>query len=389
MIQNDKIISAEILNKLGIYELRELARSMGIPSPTTKKRKELCEQILKVSTGEKKIEIKKNNKGRPPKSVTKMVSFVNEFVPEDILRVQKQSNDDIEDNNILTFAQNPSINDFKEEKQVIGYINSINNYFYVKNIKVFNEFKDLIFYIPEDIVKKYSLREGDKILADGRMAKTCYCGIIENIIKINNEEVKVYSELKARNSFDLSNYEIPSIKETFLEHEIKKGERILTFFNNQEEAIVKLLEELNKSNEKVIILGLELAPEIIYYIKSKTNIDIEAFTTNFYNSLEDNYNAITNSLNHISTLLKDGKSIKFIIFDIMNILSRLDLYYAKENNCFMGHSISSIQMLKKLIGTGKAFSKDLQVTTISIAFENERNNELIKTELSKIFSKIF
>lgn len=385
MIQNDKIISAEILNKLGIYELRELARSMGIPSPTTKKREELCEQILKVSTGEEKMDIKKNNKGRPPKSVTKMASFVNEFVPEDILRAQKKPVFD--DSNILMFAQNPSIN-YEEEKQVIGYVNSINNYFYIKNIKTYNEFKDLIFYIPEDIAEKYSLREGDKVVADGRMSKTYYCGIIENIIKINNEDVKIYNELP-RNSFDLSNYEMPSISEDFLGNEIKKGERILTFFNNQEEAIVKILEELNTSDEKVIILGLELAPEIIYYIKSKRDKDIESFTTNFSNSLEDSYITIINSLNHINSLLKDGKSIKFIIFDIMNILSRLDLYYAKENNCYMGHSVSSIQMLKKLIGTGKSFSNDLQLTIISIAFENEKDDNLIRTEFSKIFSKIF
>ena len=52
MIKNDKIISAEILKNLGIYELRELARNLGIASPTTKKRNELCELIIKVSKGE-------------------------------------------------------------------------------------------------------------------------------------------------------------------------------------------------------------------------------------------------------------------------------------------------------------------------------------------------
>ncbi|MDD4110706.1 MAG: hypothetical protein PHS54_04050 [Clostridia bacterium] len=387
MIQNDKIISTEILNKLGVYELRELARNIGIPSPTTKKREELCELILKVSTGQHIIEIKKTNKGRPPKSVTKMVSFVNEFIPEDIIKkFQKQPDFDI-NSNILTFAQNPlAINQYDDEnKQVLGYINSINGYLYVKNSKIYNEFKDLVFYIPEDIVQKYSLRKGDKIVANGKISKTYSCGIIDDILKINNVEVK--NCLIPRNISDLSTYEIPHKKDTLLGNQIKKGERILTFFNNQEEGIVKILEDLDNSKDKIIVLGLELTPELIYYIKSKK--DVESFTTNFYDTLDDSYETLLNSLNHIDTLLKDGKSIKFVIFDIMGILTRLDLYYAKENNCYMGHSISSIQMLKKLIGTGKDNSKDLQVTTISIAFENEKDNEIIKTELEKIFSKIF
>ena len=57
----------EILKSLGVYELRELARRLGVSSPTTKKRKQLEQEILKISKGEQIAEGKKTNKGRPPK----------------------------------------------------------------------------------------------------------------------------------------------------------------------------------------------------------------------------------------------------------------------------------------------------------------------------------
>lgn len=384
MIKNDKIISAEILKNLGIYELRELARNLGIASPTTKKRNELCELIIKVSKGEQKVEIK-TNKGRPPKSIAKIASFLNEFIPEDILNLQKHDN--YNNSEILTLAQNPlSINQNNEEKQIFGYINSINGHLYVKNLKSYNEFKDLIFYISIDVAEKFSLREGDKILASGKISDSYNCGVIDKALKINNEEVKEYNSIKNRKNYDLSTFEITSLNEIFLNTQIKKGDRILTFFKNQEEAIVKILEEIEKSTDKIIFLGVELAPEIIYFIKTKKNI--EAFTTSFYNTLEESLDAITNAINHSNTLLKDGESVKFIVFDIMGILSRLDLYYSNENNKYLNHFVPSIQMLKKLIGIGKAFSKNLHLTTISIAFENERNDEFLNVELEKVFSKI-
>lgn len=383
MVKKD-IISTEMLEKLGIYELRELARGIGVPSPTTKKRKELCDNILRISKGEQKAEIRKNKKGRPPKSVSKITSFISDFIPEEILKIQTLPENNLD---VLALAQNTVMLQSGEGKQVYGFINSANKHLYLKNLKHSTEFKDMIFYIPDEISKKYSLRDGDKILANGKIAESSYCGIIEEILKLNNEEIGAYDTLKVREAQDLSRIEIPSIEEKFLNKTIKKGERILTYFSNQEEGIVKVLEELDEVEDNLVFVGVELAPEIIYYIKSKKKV--ESFTTSFYNTLEESYETITNALNHSISLLKEGKSVKFVVFDIIGILSRLNLYYASEEGKYLGYSVSAIQMLKKLIGAGQTFSKELQLTTISIAFNSEKELDIIKIELEKIFSRIF
>ena len=57
------------LNTLGIYELREYARKVGVKSPTTKVRAELEREILLATSG-KNLNINEQNlRGRPPKRV--------------------------------------------------------------------------------------------------------------------------------------------------------------------------------------------------------------------------------------------------------------------------------------------------------------------------------
>ena len=72
------------------------------------------------------------------------------------------------------------------------------------------------------------------------------------------------------------------------------------------------------------------------------------------------------------------------VFDVIGILTRLDQYFASEEGQYMGHKISSVQLVKKLVGIGKAISSDLTITSHAIAFENQKEDEFVKSELLKI-----
>ena len=82
--------------------------------------------------------------------------------------------------------------------------------------------------------------------------------------------------------------------------------------------------------------------------------------------------------------MKDGKSVRIFVFDVVGILTRLDQYFASEEGQYMGHKISSVQLVKKLVGIGKAISSDLTITSHAIAFENQKEDEFVKSELLKI-----
>ncbi len=123
MITNEKNITIEMLDGLGVYELRELARSIGVSSPTTKKREVLCREIMQISTGAVKVDLNTPKKGRPPKTITKIFNMVNEYIPPEILKLQKPLQKDSY-TNILKLAQNPNfLSELNLErcKEVLGF----------------------------------------------------------------------------------------------------------------------------------------------------------------------------------------------------------------------------------------------------------------------------
>ena len=390
---NDKgSISSKLLDSLGIYELRELARSIGVVSPTTKKREELCREIIKISSGEIKVNQPITKKGRPPKTITKISNIVKDYIPDEILKLQKPVENESY-SNFLMLAQNPTIlcsDDIKNNKQVLGYLNSVHGHFYLNNIKNSEFFKFTTFYVPNEIIEEFSLREGDKIIAFAKVSENYNCGVVEELIKINDIEVKNWEN--NRKNLDISTYEMPTISTSIFNKPIKKGERTISFFKNDEEAILNIIDEiqnfsnLNNFNEKLVFVGIEVAPEVIYYGKTKKNL--EMFATSYYNDLEDSYNAVINAINYCNTTLKDGNSIRIFIFDIVGLLTRLDQYFAHENNFYLGHSVSGVQLVKKLVGLGKAISKDLTITTHSIAFDNQKNCDFIVNEVEKIAKNV-
>ena len=389
---SEKVISPEILNTLGIYELRELARSIGVSSPTTKKREQLCTEILDISSGAVKVEAKQNKKGRPPKTITKITTMVKDYIPPEILKLQKPIERESY-SNILMLAQNPSIYgqiNSNVNKQIFGYLDSINGHFYLNNLKSNELFKFITFYVPDEIISKYNLREGDKVLAYGKISDNYDCGILEEVLKINDVYVSNWNS--KRKVYDISAFDIPSVDTVVFGKNIKKGERTISYFQNDEDAIlaiVKEIENLSRNNnldEKLVFVGIELAPEVIYY--GRLNKNLEMFATTYYNNLDESYNAIINAINFCNSTLKDGKSVRMFIFDIMGLVTRLDQHFASQMASYMGHNISGVQLVKKLVGMGKAISKDLTITTHSVAFESQRNDEFIVNEINKIAKTI-
>ena len=389
MKSKEKKISIELLNELGIYELRELARNIGVVSPTTKKRNQLCKEIIEISKGNLKANINQNKKGRPPKSITKISSIVNDYVLQEILNLQKPLEKNSY-NNILQLAQTPIVySDLEKNSQneIFGYLNSVNNKFYIINLKNNGIFKSMIFFIPESIIKQYALRDGDKVFAKGRFSEKYDCGIVEEIELINDKKTNDIEE--PRLNLDINNFQIPNEECYIFGKRIKKGERTISYFKNDEDAVVEIAKEmiqLSNTEEKIVFLGVELAPEVIYY--GKTIPNVEMFATTFYDNLEDSYNSIINAFNYCNTILKDGCSIRLFVFDVLGMLTRLDQYFITEKDRYLDHNISSIQIIKKIVGLGKNINNNLYITTHVVAFENKKNDEFIQKEINKIVKTI-
>ena len=69
-----------LIKQLGVFELRGLARELGIISPTTKKRDELIELILNKFDEGNIIDSNGKRKGRPYKKLSSLDDIMNSMI---------------------------------------------------------------------------------------------------------------------------------------------------------------------------------------------------------------------------------------------------------------------------------------------------------------------
>lgn len=384
----EKKITQELLKELGIYELRELARQVGVESPTTKKRSELCDNILRIYSGEVQPANSNPNKGRPPKSVSRVLSIVQEVFPKELANLKTpKKHEEISFSNILKFSQNQLAGIIlNDERSVEGYVKIYMGKFYLMNKEVYPFNSTKVIYIPNNFIDELSLREGDKIEGYANLIKNDEeCGILAQINLINGNEIAKHIAIRQNLNTNIAFKTDKTIN--IFNQKINKGSRILTTFPSSQSASEFLINKIDndESNTKFIFVGADLAPEDLFFIQSRQKIN--KFLTGFGQDLKLISKNIDNALNYAETLLKDGNEIIFVIFDVCKLLNSLDMLFANDL-CgeYHNHKVNSILLIKKLIGAGRAISDEVSLTTISVAFDKDKNNEFLSTDLNEIIN---
>ena len=380
-------INSEFLKKMGVYELRELARQVGVESPTTKKRAELCDQILKICSGEIQPSHAAVNKGRPPKSISRVLGLVEDIFPKELLTIKPESPKQPELSNFLVLSQNHMpIRAYENEKAVEGYIKTYSGKFYLLNKETYPFNSSKVVYVPNKLVEELNLREGDKIKgtylsSDGEDEYVS----IEQINLVNNKEIS--SHLATRKDLT-TNFACRTVEKlNFMGKELQKGARSLVEFENISSAVERVIDVIDNDNSdmKYIFVGSELTPEDLFFVQSRNKI--EKFATGIGQNLKLISNNVNNAINHAETLLADGNKVSIIVFDLIGLLNGLDMHFASDQaGEYQGHRVSSIQAIKKLVGLGRAISEDAYLNTVSVVLSIDKNNEFIGNQLRNILT---
>lgn len=140
MISISKFTEIE-LQKLDIHTLRELARSIGVSSPTSKKKSALIENMLEIISGKSVPEYKNVNRGRPAKNSVNYAQRTYSFG----LETHAAS---------ATSEYDASTN----QSAIVSFENGV---YYAKKLKFVSYPTD--FKLDEKLVKKYALSDNDMI----------------------------------------------------------------------------------------------------------------------------------------------------------------------------------------------------------------------------------
>lgn len=354
------------MRQASIFELRNLARDIGVNSPTIYKKEELISKILKIASGEEKPQMPKSRQGRPPKKMhvyaedKKNAYFLKGLNKNDCnnflnLAMPKKDFDDEKFNNSWLLAcPNTYKYDYASDdasfcyEQGQGYLLMMEDGsgFIFQKGRCANA--DTAIYISKKDIAENKLRSGDFI--------TCVCK------KILSNETRYLTEIKSINSIDFVDYNL-NARKVFEELEIKHGSEEFLFNKNVEKTILSnvkvgfrnilkckylseytnILQKLSIENSgcNVVALCLEVLPEQEGLLKLGANFEV--FYTLYGDTEKQNSITVDLAVERIKRLAEQNKDVVFVVNDLGKLIKfqnfalgndAYEIKYKSLNNVF-------------------------------------------------------
>ena len=151
----------EAISNFGIYELRALARAVGIPSPTTKKRDFLVDAIMDALNSNNVELVQKTTKGRPFKKLESMDSILSVIGDNTVKQFEIPKTYSYDD--LVTFAQEIPVFEYHSEDVIKkeGVLRQVKKTCYFMDL-----LENVVVFIPGEFIEKYSLKNWIKTIIE-------------------------------------------------------------------------------------------------------------------------------------------------------------------------------------------------------------------------------
>lgn len=371
MNENNDIKQESKVKELGVFELRGLARELGISSPTTKKREELISLILEKLKSGFVLDSKERRKGRPFKKLSAIEDIVS-YMTEEVQDREQPSTFE----SIVMFAQevpNYATQSLDEETLNIEAIVRKDKHCYKAN----NREKWILF--KEDEVNYNKLRQGDKVQVEAKSTTQKNHYLASKILKINDIDADNYKPQEYQDLNEVISREVIKVGDISIaigkRNAIKLKEDI--YENDNFELLAKYCE---KNNIKFVVLGINTSFEDQIMFQ---NIQFENFTTRYGTDNITNFNELINAITYTENLIMNGKDTILFILDIMEIIRLIDRYFdVKEEQIIRTNNTKII--LYKIMELGRAY-QDGHSSTLLIGYnELDKDDSILKSEVLRI-----
>ena len=360
------IYTREKLNALGIFEIRSVARAVGVKSPTSLKKESAIEEILKITSGQTQPHIRQNNKGRPPREIGSVKSFVDVFLP-----VQKTGAFG-KGNAFLDALNVASGNEFAggQTRDITGLVEIMPEgygFLYTKDFAVSNVF------VSEGLIDKYGICTGDEVTAqcrqisdDGKMAA-------RTVVEINGIGVSDYCSAKEKTKNQ--GVEKPNGNVAGLAN-VKRGDKVAVLGAgvDLQEKIVKMFNECK--DDKLLINSNSLEEN---YITHTSAININKFEED--SAIERRIWLITNHYLNKATL---GQNFVIFITDVTFLPKAISAQKTLDASV----DSDALKKTKMLFANGKKFNGGGSLTIVAGLNKNAFNANIINSELCEIANQI-
>ncbi len=354
-------ITEEKLKKLGIYDLRRIARLCGVNSPTSKKRDVLISEILRIKAGDLKPVFNKKI-GRPVKSMGEEDNFGINFAVNGDKELKMYLEPEKTDDNFFVLDQDldeenmPLSTNTMEFKGILRKT-SQDNFFVINTLSVRQ--KNFVLIDAAD-VKEYKLIEGDILHGTALLFVSKGYAKLKELSEINGVA-------PSKNHYSLD-YE-PVIPSVVLDKPVFKAGQsrvvICHDLNDQISYISEHTKEYTKRGFKCVVVAVEIT------IETKLKLDMIENLTQITSLLDEqtqfSFEKINDVLYHSNSLFYHKNDVVVFVLDTLNLFSVLDTYYQSKPGM---HSEKTTLCIRKLFANSKA-SKDSSISNVCLLSDDD------------------
>lgn len=320
------------LNNLSIFELRDLARKVGVFNPTVLKKSNLISAICDIQSGKALPHVSKTKQGRPPKEIGGYDKLVEIFLPSDALEIPTKEEKSFSSNSDeLVLHSDPNVDDEVIDVKIVkGYLDVLENGCGLIRPRTIREIEqqDLVFVSNKNMIN-YNLKGGDEIVCRANLVRPDRAMVMLDILEINNISIKDYDT--NRSDFDNMpinfNNELIKSKLNYLEDKhsnnivINYGNIVYCYPEKSEDFrkfAISFAQDNAQCFDNIIYLSPILTPKKSESLKATS---VEIFATDFCDSFANQRRTVFLAYNRAKRLAEMGKNICFIIDDLYSLLS--------------------------------------------------------------------
>lgn len=359
-----------LVRALGIFELRGLARELGVKSPTTKKREELVERILEIiqnGEGQKSLD---KRKGRP----FKKLSSIQQIASSVTSSWDEEKSDRPSYTSVMCFAQ--TIPDFERilegSKTLRGYARDIEN-----AICFYDYSNDKRVFIKKDVEFASKISSGDYIEVQASPSSEYGKYVAEKIISINDVDAKCYEPYNADNGEIVIGRERMDVA----------GRSVILGRRNclclkEDIYDTNILDELinccASRKTKLLVIALNTSYENMIMFK---NANCKKFVSPSGTDAKLNLDLLVDGINYASGCIERGENVLLLVCDIMHTLKAVE-------GCFGGDEVNGKEnmeiLTQKLIGIAKAYESKTSATSVFTYYNLDMKNEHFVDKIFKV-----
>ena len=391
-------LTKEGLERLGIYELRSVARQVGVYSPTLYKKDVLIEKVLSIISGEEQPYIKKTNQGRPAKQIAGLDEIMNIFVhevdPNSCYGSEFRKESIFSSSSLMQpFSTNPeNFEDFQ------GFVRVLKENYAVVYKNGYFEKNTTTYYITSQMLMQAKLKDGDYItgkyyyISDDKpqlvqVIKTINgATIVDNIGKERMDFTKLEAyyptkRISVYNKFD-NFVDFRIIDKLF---PIGEGSRVCFSYDNKMEIdgfIIDLVHAIVKNSEyDVTLIACDERPEDISYIKNECS-ELKVVNKNNIERDEQFVDLLRTIFDNVIRNVEIDKSEVLIIKNVQKLISLVARFYEikyKQNE--VEARINALEKIKNCSLLAKNTNSEKALTIIGFNCPDDIK-ELCNTSIS-------